>query len=205
MSRTGWRLLAILLLAGAAISQESSGFQVARAQPAGSVTVRPPGPQYNMLRSYKDGPAGRTVERIRLPVGPVESPDGLRTPPIGQALPPGRMALTFGHMPPYSPFRAQRKSAVTFSKGEPVFLLEDAEGAPWVMLAFSRTIDSTLTHDTLKELASKLKPPAGWKFRVMTFDRNLTISALQDYNWMVQDELRNTYGACKDGACSFQP
>jgi hypothetical protein len=196
MSRTGLRLQAILLLAGAAIAQDGSGFQAARARPAGSETVWPLGLQHGVFR--------RTVEWIRLPVGPVESLDG-RHAPIGQGLPPSRMALIFAHMPPYSPFRAHRKSAVTFLKGEPVFVLEDTEGAPWVMLAFSRTIDRTLAHDTLKELGSKLKPPAGWKFRVMTFDRNLTISALQDYNWMVQDELRNTYGACKDGACSFQP
>jgi hypothetical protein len=24
-------------------------------------------------------------------------------------------------------------------------------------------------------------------------------------NWIVQDELQNTYDACKDGACNIQP
>jgi hypothetical protein len=182
MSKTSRLLLALLLLPGAAITQDSSGFQVARARPA-----------------------GRTVQWIRLPVGPVESLDGLHVPPMGQGLPPKRMALTFAHIPPYSPFRAHRKSSMTFLKGEPVFILEDAGGAPWVMLTFSRTIDGTLTYGTLKDLGSRLKPPTGWKFHVVTFDRSLTISALQDYNWLVQDELRNTYGACKDGACNFQP
>jgi hypothetical protein len=25
------------------------------------------------------------------------------------------------------------------------------------------------------------------------------------YNWIVQDELQNTYDACKEGACNFKP
>ena len=94
---------------------------------------------------------------------------------------------------------------MTFQKSEPVFILEDAEGTPWVMQAFSQTIDRTLIYDALKDLGSKLKPAAGWKFRVAMLDRDLTISSPQGYNWIVQDELQNTYSACKDGACNFRP
>jgi len=25
------------------------------------------------------------------------------------------------------------------------------------------------------------------------------------YNWVVQDERQNTYDACRDGTCNFQP
>jgi len=50
-----------------------------------------------------------------------------------------------------------------------------------------------------------LKPAPGWKFRVAVPDRDLTISTPQGYNWIVQDELQNTYDACKEGACNFQP
>ena len=108
-------------------------------------------------------------------------------------------------MPPYSPFRSHRESSMTFLKSEPVFILENPEGMPWVMQAFSQTIDRTLTYDTLKDLDSKLKPPAGWKFRVAMLDRDLTISSPQGYDWIVLDELQNTYDACKDGACNFKP
>ncbi len=32
-----------------------------------------------------------------------------------------------------------------------------------------------------------------------------TVSTPKGYNWIVQDELQNTYDACKEGACNFKP
>lgn len=154
--------------------------------------------------AFKDGPRGWTVERVRLPAGAAET-FNFHAPWTGKALPPKRMALIFARVPPYTPFRAHEKSSMTFLKGEPVLILEDAGGTPWVRRALSPSFDSTLTYGALKELGSMLKPPHGWKLRVARLDRDLTISALQGYNWLVQDELRNIYGACKDGACNFQP
>jgi hypothetical protein len=76
-------------------------------------------------------------------------------------------------------------------KGKLVFILDDPDGVLWVMQAFGQLVDKTLTYDGLKDLGSKLKPPAGWKFRVAVLDKDLTISTPQGYNWIVQDELQN--------------
>jgi hypothetical protein len=73
------------------------------------------------------------------------------------------------------------------------------------MQAWGQLIDKTLTYDGLKDLGTKLKPPPGWKYRVAILDKDLTISTPQGYNWIVQDELQNTYDACKEGACNFIP
>jgi hypothetical protein len=124
---------------------------------------------------------------------------------MGQGLLPKGVALTDAHMNPYSPLQSHRKSTFTFEKGKPVFILEDAQGTPWVMQAFGQIIDKSLTYDTLKDLGSKLKPAPGWKFRVAVLDKDLILSTPQGYNWIVQDELQNTYDACKEGACNFQP
>ena len=43
------------------------------------------------------------------------------------------------------------------------------------------------------------------KFRVAVLDKELTISTPQGYNWIVQDELQNTYAACKEAARKFKP
>jgi hypothetical protein len=108
-------------------------------------------------------------------------------------------------MAPYAPLQSHRKSSMTFEKGKPVFILEDPEGTPWVMQAFGQLVDTTLTYDGLADLGSKLKPPAGWKYRVTVLDQDLTISTPEGFNWIVQDELQNTYDACKENACNFQP
>jgi len=36
-------------------------------------------------------------------------------------------------------------------------------------------------------------------------DKELIISTPHGYNWITQDELLNTYDACKEGACNFKP
>lgn len=160
---------------------------------------------FDILAAYRNGPRGWTMDAITLPVGPVETFDGLQARWMGQGLLPKGTSLTSAHMAPYTPLQSHRKSSMTFQKGKPVFILEDAEGTPWVMQAFGQLVDTSLTYDGLTDLATKLKPPAGWKYRVAVLDQDLTISTPEGYNWIVQDELQNTYDACKDNACSFQP
>jgi hypothetical protein len=161
--------------------------------------------QYDVLAAYRNGPRGWTMDTITLPVGPVENFDGIEARWMGEGRLPKGVALTSAHMAPYSPLQSHRKSSMTFENGKPIFILEDQEGTPWVMQAFSQIVDKTLTYDALKNLGSNLKPPAGWKFRVAVLDKDLTISTPRGYNWIVQDELQNTYDACKEDACNFKP
>jgi hypothetical protein len=169
------------------------------------VTVPSLEANFDVLAAYRNGPRGWTMDHITLPVGPVVDFDGLQARWMGQGLLPKGVALTSAHMNAYSPLQSHRRSSMTFEKGKPVFILDDPQGTPWVMQAFGQLVDKTLTYDTLKDLGSKLKPAPGWKFRVAVLDRDLTISTPQGYNWIVQDELQNTYDACKEGACNIQP
>ena len=169
------------------------------------VTVPSLEAQFDILAAYKNGPRGWTMDTIALPVGPVESFDGVQARWMGEGHLPKGASLASAHMNPYAPLQSHRKSSMTFFKGKPVFILEDPQGTPWVMQAYGQLVDKTLTYDGLKDLASKLKPAPGWKYRVAVLDKDLTISTPQGYNWIVQDELQNTYDACKEGACNFQP
>ena len=169
------------------------------------VTVASLEAQFDILAAYRNGPRGWTMDQITLPVGPVENFDGVQARWMGEGHLPKGVALTNAHMNPYAPLQSHRQSKMTFEKGKPVFILQDAQGTPWVMQAFGQIVDKTLTYDTLKDLGSKLKPAPGWSFRVAILDRDLVISTPQGYNWIVQDELQNTYDACKEGACNFQP
>ena len=55
---------------------------------------------------------------------------------------------------------------MTFEKGKPVSILDDPQGTPWVMQAFSHIVDSNLTYDELEKLGDTLKPAPGWECRV---------------------------------------
>jgi len=96
-----------------------------------------------------------------------------------------------------------------FVAGKPVFILDDPQGTPWVLQAYSQIVDPNLTYDQLAKLGDKLKLPPGWKFRVAVLDRDLTIQAINGNAWIVQDDLENTYDKCfeEDGqsACTFKP
>lgn len=169
------------------------------------VTVPSLEANFDVLAAYKNGPRGWTMDSITLPVGPVVAFDGIQSRWMGQGLLPKGVSLASAHMAPYSPLQSHRKSSMTFGKGKPVFILEDPEGTPWVMQAFGQIVDPSLTYEGLKDLGSKLKPPPGWRYRVAVPDRDLVISTPRGYNWIVQDELQNTYDACKEGACNFRP
>ena len=56
----------------------------------------------------------------------------------------------------YKPTQVHRKSVMTFEKGKPVFILDDPQGTPWVIQAFSDMVHSNLIHDQLEELGDKL-------------------------------------------------
>jgi hypothetical protein len=161
--------------------------------------------EYDVIAAFKNGPRGWTMDSLSLQVGPVVSFSGLRTRWMGQGEFPKGVNLTVPHMEAFKPLKSHRKSTMRFDKGKPVFVLEDAEGTPWVMQAFAQTVDPSLTYDSLKDLGNKLKLPVGWKYRVVKLDKDLTITTQGGFAWIIQDELQNTYDACKDGACNFKP
>jgi hypothetical protein len=92
-----------------------------------------------------------------------------------------------------------------FMKGRPVFILEDPDGMPWVMQAYSLIVDPNLTYADLQTLGGMLKLPPGWKYRVKVLDRDLTIRAVNGQARIVQDNLENTYDACFETACTYKP
>ena len=160
---------------------------------------------WDVIGAYKNGPRGWTFDSVALPVGPVETFEGIETRWWGAGELPKGVDLKVAHMTPYEELKSHRKSTFTFEAGKPLFILDDPEGTPWVMQAYSKILDPNLTYADLADLAAKLNPPEGWSFRVATPEQELIISTPAGYNWIVQDELQNTYDACKEGACNIQP
>lgn len=169
------------------------------------VTVNSLESGYDVVAAYKNGPRGWTMDTITIPVGPVVTFDGVQTRWMGEGKFPKGMSLKDTHLTPYQPLKSHRKSTMTFKKGKPVFILEDAEGTPWVMQAFGQIVDPSITYDSLKNLGSKLKLAEGWNYRMKMLEKDLVVSTPQGYNWIVQDNLQNTYDACKEGACNYLP
>lgn len=160
---------------------------------------------WDVIGAYKNGPRNWTFDSVAIPVGPVDTFEGIEARWWGAGELPKGVDLKVAHMTPYQELKSHRKSTFTFKAGEPLFILDDPDGTPWVMQAYSKILYPNLTYADLSDMASKLKPPAGWKYRVATPEQDLIISTPEGYNWIVQDELQNTYDACKEGACNIQP
>lgn len=167
------------------------------------VTVDDLKSQYDVLGAFKNGPRIWVNDVINIPLGGKYTIDGLdATWYMTVSLPKDFMSKG---QPPYAPADAHRASTMVFKAGQPLFILDDPQGIPWVMQAMSQIKDPTLTYDGLKDLASKLQLPAGWSFRVKVIDQDLTIGAVNGLAKITQDELQNTYDGCFPGMCSFVP
>jgi hypothetical protein len=139
--------------------------------------------QYCEVWLFHKTPQGGTMDHITLPVGSVIQFNGLKTRWMGQGeLPPG-VELKPGEAT-YKAVQSHRKSSMTFERGKPVFILDDPDGVAWVMQSYSGIADRTLTYDSLKDLGGKLKTPDGWKYRVVTLDKDLVISTPGGFAWI---------------------
>jgi hypothetical protein len=93
------------------------------------------------------------------PTAPLIADDGRQhkaRPPVGAGLP-----LRSG--PGFA--GAARKFDFGFNKGTRISVLDDPEGNPWVMKPFSLITFPDQKFDEIATLGSRLKLPAGWKFR----------------------------------------
>ena len=84
-----------------------------------------------------------------------------------------------------------------WKKGSQVYLLRDPDGKVWIMQAYTNLVDKALTAADLPNLASKLKPPPGWKYEVKTLDKDFTYippASTGHLTHAVSDDLQN----CRD-------
>lgn len=163
--------------------------------------------QYNLLGVFKNGPRYWMYDWIELPIGELKEFNGLQAHWFGKVKLPkdfGKKGSTY-----YKFTTVERKSHQGYKKGQTVFILDDPNGTPWIMQAYSRIVDPDLDYKDLKSLGTKLNLPAGWKFRVKVLDKDLTVSAIDGIARVVQDNLENTYNACfamdNQKNCTFKP
>ena len=167
--------------------------------------------QYDMLGAFKNGPRFWMYDWIELPVGTERDFMGYHGRWMGVVTLPknfdpkqkGSTALA------YAPTTVARKSKQGYAKGQTIFILDDPNGTPWIMQAYSHIVDPTLKYDDLKTLDAKLKLPPGWKYRVKVLEQDLGIGAINGVARVVQDDLEDTYNACFEEAsetnCTYKP
>jgi hypothetical protein len=102
----------------------------------------------------------------------------------------------------YHPGHSRRTSTYEYLSGKPVFLLRSPDAVTWVMQTYTNLVDAGLSQATLPGLGQRLKLPAGWDFKVKTFERNLILDA-RGVAHIVSDDLENIYQGCTEDVSNF--
>ena len=100
--------------------------------------------------------------------------------------------LVFGDVNTYAERAVVRKTTYVFKAGRLIYTLTSPEGKQYVMQSGSAQYNP-LNIDSLQDLGSKLKLPAGWKYRVIRLEKDLYVTAKDAIGRIVNDEFFNTY------------
>ena len=160
--------------------------------------------RYHVLAAFKNGPRLWTLDWIEVEMGKELDFGGMKARWVnwldlkGLSLKPGEAA--------YKNITVGRHTKFGFDKGKQVFILEDLEGNPWVMKSMSLITHPDQKFEELGTLGSRLKLPAGWKFRAPVLDGDLILTPDdKGVAHITQDDLGNTYDRAGGPYSNFRP
>ena len=143
------------------------------------------------LSTVKNGPRLWTVDHIGVKAGKERDFQGLKARWVTWFLIPD--AIREHKDLSYAVLNVRRDTTMGINKGSRAYILDDPEGNTWVMKSAGLIVDPNQRFDDLKDLGSRLKPPAGWKFRSPILEQDLVFMTDNGKTMITQDELGNTY------------
>lgn len=152
--------------------------------------------EYQVDQAIMNGPRFWVMDTFTIDTqGQPTSIDGLEMKPGASIdLPPG--ALLASHVQrPYTETTVVRNTVYTYAANSPVYKLVYRSGTTertYIMQAYSRIVDPTLTIDQLATLGSRLDLPTGWSYVVDTPTSEIVVSSGGTAH-VTQDSLQNTY------------
>jgi hypothetical protein len=160
--------------------------------------------QYHVLAAFKNGPRLWTLDWIEVDMGKELDFGGLKARWVnwldlkGISTEPGAAS--------YKNITVGRHTKFGFDKGKQVFLLDDPDGNSWAMKSFSLITYPNQKYDELGTLGSRLKLPAGWKFRAPVLGQDLVLTPDKDgIAHITQDDFGNTYDRVGGPYSNFKP
>jgi hypothetical protein len=125
--------------------------------------------QYHALAASMNGPKLWMLDWVDIPLGTERTFNGVIMPWCAELNLTKSQAKEMGKLA-YVTTTIARKSAFGYNKGTTVFLIDDTDGATWIMKGFELGIKPGHTFDQFSaDPASYFKKlPAGWKFRTKT-------------------------------------
>jgi hypothetical protein len=156
------------------------------------------------LKVIKNGPRLWTVDHVVGKLGKERDFQGLKAHwvmwfPIPQSFLKGSMENPYGVM------NALRDTSMVIRKGSRAYILDDPQGITWVMKSASLIKDPNQKFEDLQNLGSRLKLPAGWKFRTPILEQDLVFMSDHGRAQITQDDLGNTYDRMGGPYSNYKP
>ncbi|RBP08603.1 hypothetical protein DFR50_12585 [Roseiarcus fermentans] len=172
---------------------------------AGRVDPKKVAKQFQALSVQLSPPRYWALDWFADRVGAVRSFDGLDAAWMGNGA-AAESRLSAKTPPERYHYQAFPRTAIEgFRKGGKVYVLDDPKGRAWVLSAFTAKATPNENDDDLASLGDRLKLPAGWKFRAVTLDRDLTLEARSGPSAAIEDELGDVYHLAGPGQSNFTP
>jgi hypothetical protein len=155
------------------------------------------------LSTVKNGPRLWTVDHIGVKEGTERDFQGLKARWVTWFLIPD--AIREHKDLSYAVLNVRRDTTMGIDKGSRAYILDDPQGNTWVMKSASLIVDPNQKFEDLKDLGSRLKPPAGWKFRSPVLEQDLVFMTDNGKTMITQDELGNTYDRVGGPYSNYKP
>jgi len=155
------------------------------------------------LKAIKNGARFWTVDHVGVKAGQERDFQGLKARWVMWF--PIPAALVEGKEHPYSIMTAKRDTSMSIDKGSRVYILETAQGDTFVMKSASLIVDPKQKLEDLKDLGSRLKLPAGWKFRTLILEQDLVFMTDNGKTNITQDDIGNTYDRVGGPYSNYKP
>jgi len=168
------------------------------------IDVKEMAKQFGMLAVYKNGPRLWTLDWIEVEMGKEVDFGGMKARWVnwldlrGISTEPGAAN--------YKNITVTRHTKFGFNKGTRVSLLDDPEGNSWCMKSFSLITFPDQNFADIANLGSRLKLPAGWKFRSVVLEQDLILTPDSTGTaHITQDNFGNTYDRVGGEYSNFKP
>ena len=108
---------------------------------------------------------------------------------------------------PYEPKTIARKSAVNWSKGSRVMVLDDPAGNAWIMKGFQIGLKPKMTYEQFMATGPSVfkKLPPGWKARIVTLAQDNLEIPEGGVATILSDEFFNVYDKTGPGMSNSKP
>mgnify|MGYP006344471363 CR=1 FL=1 len=168
------------------------------------IDVKEMAKKFGMLAVFKNGPRLWTLDWIEVEMGKELDFGGMKARWVnwldmkGISTKPGAAN--------YKNITVGRHTRFGFDQGKQVFVLDDPDGNPWVMKSFSLITFPDQNFAEIATLGSRLKLPAGWKFRSLVLEQDLILTPDKTGTaHITQDNFGNTYDRAGGAYSNYKP